>query len=336
MTSATASIALLFPGQASQYVGMGEELIAISPAAAEVMRLAEQITSLPLRELCARGALEDLTRTAVAQPAVVAVSIMAWEALKERLPDGFVGREIGFAAGHSVGEYAALVAAEALDAIQALELVQHRAALMAEACDQADGVMAAIMGLPAEAVRAACEQASHATRASAEVANLNAPGQVVISGDRAAVEEAGRLAREAGARRVLPINVGGPFHSRAMRPAGEAFGAYVNRADFRPARFPVVLNQTAFPTTDVDEIRRELVEQIWSPVRWVETLEAMSTRGCQRFIELGPGKVISGMAKRTVEGAQFLNVQDVASLRESLQALVGAEAAAMVPESVRQ
>lgn len=319
--SASASTALLFPGQASQYVGMGVELRALSPQAASCLEAAERATALPLSELCAAGPIEDLTRTEAAQPAVVVTSVMAWLALKERLTEVVVERPIGLCAGHSVGEYAALVAAGALEPAEALRLVDRRARLMAEACAAVDGTMAAVIGLHADAVRVACAEASRATGSSAETANLNALDQVVISGERRAVEEASRLAREAGARRVLPLNVAGPFHSRYMRGAGEAFATVVTRAAFQSPAFPIVLNQTAEPTTDVDEIRRELVEQIWSPVRWVESLERMWEQGCTRFIELGPGTVLSGLVRRTLHRATVLNVQDAASLEHALKAL---------------
>lgn len=315
--------ALLFPGQASQSVGMGKELAAASLRAAAVLRLAEEVTSLPLRRLCAEGPLEELTRTEVAQPAVVATSIMAWLALQERLPAGCAESLVGCVAGHSVGEYAALVAAGALEAGQALELVHQRARLMARACLAADGTMAAVIGIDAAPLIEVCRVASETTGRPVEVANLNAPGQIVISGHRTAIELAGRLARERGARRVLPLNVDGPFHSQAMRPAAEAFAPLVAQADLRPPRFPIVLNQTALPTTDVGEIRRELVEQIWSPVRWAESLETMWQQGCRRFVELGPGRVLTGLARRALEGAVALNVEDEASLRATAEALAG-------------
>ncbi|MBI4494272.1 MAG: ACP S-malonyltransferase [Chloroflexi bacterium] len=315
------TLALLFPGQASQQVGMGVELAALSPRAEAVLRTAEQVTSLPLRQLCASGPLEELTRTTVAQPAVVATSVMAWLALEERLPERALDRLVGCCAGHSVGEYAALVAAGALEAEHALDLVHHRARLMAEACAAVDGTMAAVLGLEASALVPLCTQASAETGQSVEVANLNAPDQVVLSGARPAVEAACRLARAAGARRALALNVAGPFHSRSMRPAGEAFAALVAAADLRVPRFPIVLNQTARPTTDVAEIRRELVEQTWSPVRWADSLQAMAAQGSTRFVELGPGKALAGLARRTVAGAAVFNVQDAASLRETLGAL---------------
>lgn len=313
--------ALLFPGQASQQVGMGVELSALSARAVDVLRTAEQVTRLPLAHLCERGPLEELTKTVVAQPAVVATSIMAWMTLQDSLPDGALEELAGCCAGHSVGEYAALVAAGALEVAQALELVCHRARLMAEACSAVDGTMAAVLSLEADALARVCERASEQAGQSVEVANLNAPDQVVISGERGAVELACRLAREAGARRTLPVNVAGPFHSRSMRPAADAFARYVAAANLHSPRFPVVLNQTATLTTDVADIRRELVEQIYSPVRWTDSLQRMADRGCERFLELGPGKVLAGLTRRTLPGAVVLNVQDAASLRETLAAL---------------
>ena len=314
-------LALLFPGQASQYVGMGVSLAARSTRAAAILRLAEDITDQPLGRLCAEGPLEALTRTVVAQPAVVATSIMAWVALEECLPAALLERLVACCAGHSVGEYAALVAAGALTAEEALKLVRRRAEAMEMACALVDGGMAAVFGLEASRLAEICVEASRLAGQGVEIANLNAPDQVVISGERSAVELACRLAREAGARRSVALNVAGPFHSRYMEPASTAFAPFVQQASLHPPRFPVVLNQTAAATRDVAEIRRELIEQIHSPVRWTETLLAIAGRGVTGFVELGPGKVLSGLARRAVEHAQVWNIQDEVSLTETAGAL---------------
>lgn len=318
---ASRNTALLFPGQASQYVGMGLELRAANAGADYVLRTAERVTGLQLGKLFTHGPLDQLTDTRVAQPAVVATSLMAWEALSATFEAPSLESRIGWCAGHSVGEYAALVVAGALRAEDALALVHERARLMAEACQAVDGTMVAVMGLDEAALVDVCDRASATTGHLVQIANLNAPEQVVLSGERRAVEEAMRLASKAGAKRCLPLNVAGPFHSEYMRPAAEAFAPVVARVELRAPRFPIVLNQTARPTRDPLEIRRELVEQIRSPVRWVDSMQQVAALGASYFVELGPGKVLAGLARRTVDGAIVLNVQDNASLAETVEGL---------------
>lgn len=314
-------VALLCPGQASQYVGMGADLRRLSPRAAALFASAERRLGLPLAEVCERGPEERLMATEFAQPAVVATSLAAWTVLQEAFAAAGLAPAPAFAAGHSVGELAALAVAGALTADDALDLVATRARAMAAACARVDGTMAAVIGLDPDRLVAICEQASAETGASVQVANLNAPDQTVISGERGAVARAGELARAAGARRVLPLKVGGPFHSVYMQPAIAPFGEHAERVAFRTPACPVVQNVTARPVTDPVALRRNLVAQLAAPVRWVETLQFLAAAGCDRFLEVGPGQVLSGLVRRTLPGATTLNVQDEASLQATVAAL---------------
>src|SRR5947209_3121407 len=264
---------------------MGNDLRAASAAANQLFELADRITGLPISELCASGPLERLTETDVAQPAVVTTSLAALAVLREQLDI-----DAAAVAGHSVGEYAAYVAADVFDAETALKLVRARAQAMAAACQLVDGSMAAVLGLAEEPLRAACASASH-NGSLVEIANLNAPGNLIVSGARDALERVEATAREAGARRVLPLNVSGPFHSVYMRPAASALASALKSASFRDASVPVVVNATAEVVQDAEALRQELEVQVYSPVRWVETLQQLARLGCDRFLEVGPGQV---------------------------------------------
>lgn len=303
-------VALLFPGQASQAVGMGSALRAASPAARALFDLADRVTGLPITQLCEEGPIERLTDTEIAQPAVVTVSLAALAYLRDQL-----GERLRYAAcaGHSVGELAACVGADALDEEGALRLVHKRAQAMMAACRQVDGTMAAVLGLDEAALAAACREASDAT-GSAEIANLNGPGQLVISGERQAVERAGALARRAGARRVVPLTVGGPFHSVYMRPAAEALRHAIQATTLRDAHTPLVLNVTGRQTTGEAEIREELQVQVYSPVRWADSLSRMAEMGCDRFLELGPGAVLTGLTRRALPNARATSFGEPATL----------------------
>lgn len=294
-------LALLFPGQASQTVGMGVDLRAASAAARRIFELADAITGLPITRLTEQGPLEALTETAVAQPAVVATSLAALEVLSEHAPV-----EAAAVAGHSVGEFSAYVAAGVIDAQTALELVHVRAQAMAAACSKVDGTMAAVIGLDEAAVVEVCQGASR-DGSSVELANLNAPGNLIVSGARDAIDRLTEIARQAGARRVLPLNVGGPFHSVYMRQASTPLRDALVRTTLHTARVPVVLNATARPATDPDVLRAELVRQVYSPVRWIETLRRLEALGCDHFLEVGPGTVLSGLVKRTLPDAHVSN-----------------------------
>ena len=289
---------------------MGADLIANSDNARRLFSLADTITGLPITRLCTEGPLERLTATDVAQPGVVVTSLAALAVLRERLPLQF-----GAVAGHSVGEYAACVAADVFDAETALKLVHERAQAMAAACAAVDGTMAAVIGLDEQPLREACAAASE-NGSSVQVANLNAPGNLIVSGARDALERLSVGAKAAGARRVLPLNVGGPFHSVYMRPAAQALSNVLNQVQFRAANVSVIANASAKPVQAAEELRLELAVQVYSPVRWIEALHELAAMGCDRFLEIGPGNVLAGLVRRTLPDA---NVASFGSL-ENLDA----------------
>jgi len=299
---------------------MGTDLREQSARARSLFAFADSVTGQPISRLCAEGPLERLTETHLAQPAVVVTSLAALAVLQEQLE-----LEPAAVAGHSVGEFAAYVAADVLDAEGALRLVQVRAQAMAEACTSVDGGMAAVIGLDEPALRAACVEASQQD-STVELANLNSPGQLVVSGAHDAIGRVSQTARARGARRVLPLNVGGPFHSVYMRPAAETLSRALAQTQFRHARIPVVLNTTAQPTQEPAQLRRELEVQVYSPVRWIETLHCLAELGCDRFLEVGPGQVLGGLVRRTLPQARvvsFGSLADLADARSLLEVAVG-------------
>ncbi len=300
---------------------MGASLYHSSSAARQLFVEADRATGLPLTQVCFEGPAGRLTDTAFAQPGVVAVSLAAAEALRERLAQGGARIDPICCAGHSVGELAALAFSGATGAADALRLVAARGRLMADASAVADGSMAAVLGMEEAALVEVCSRASAETGATVQVANLNAPGQVVISGNRRALARAGELAREAGARRVLELDVSGPFHSVYMEPAAEGFRPFVAATSIASPRVPIVLNVTARASNDADEIRHELVVQVTSPVRWSDSVKSMVELGCSAFVELGPGQVLSGLIKRIAKEALVLNVEDEESLRSTAEKL---------------
>jgi [acyl-carrier-protein] S-malonyltransferase len=311
------SYALLFPGQASQQVGMGADFRALSAAAREVFAAADLACNLPVSETITGGPIETLTETCYAQPAVVATSLAALAVLRARLDEVGVGAP-AFCAGHSVGELAALAAAGACTVDTALWLVARRSQLMAHACQQVDGTMAAVLGSEPSALDELCREASQATGTVVVLANLNAPDQLVVSGHRSAILW---LQDRHGARRVRMLKVGGPFHSPYMEMAGSRFGQAVAEAELSVAGVPIVLNQTASPTTDPAELRQELTTQLAAPVRWAESLQRMAAGGCNLFIEVGPGSVLAGLVRRTLPDARAINVSDAEGLEQAVTAL---------------
>jgi len=295
---------------------MGTDLRQQSLSAQRLFELADVLSGQPIVQLCSEGPLERLTQTEIAQPAVVVTSLAALAVLREELD-----LRPAAVAGHSVGEFAAYVAAGVLDAETALRLVQVRAQAMAAACSAVDGGMAAVIGLDEELLAAACAEASE-PGSTVEVANLNSPGQLVVSGARDAIERVSETARARGARRVLPLNVGGPFHSVYMRPAAERLTQALNETEFRAATVPVVINSTAQATQDQNELRRELAVQLYSPVRWIETVQRLAELGCDHFLEVGPGQVLSGLVPRTLPQARvahFEAMRDLDEVRSLLQ-----------------
>lgn len=298
---------------------MGVDFRRLNPAAAALFEAADQATGLRVSSVVNEGPLERLTDTAFAQPAVVATSLAALAALRERL--GTAQLAPAFCAGHSVGELAALAAAGSIDAETALGLVATRSRLMAEVCDGVNGSMAAVIGLDEGSLHQLCREASEASGETVELACVNAPDQLVVSGHQAALDWLQSEGPARGARRIIRLAVSGPFHSVYMRPAAAAFAKVVAAAELREPAVPVVLNQTARATLEPAEIRRELGEQIAAPVRWADSLRTMCDAGCTLFVEVGPGQVLAGLVRRTLPFATVVGVQDEASLEQAVVTL---------------
>jgi [acyl-carrier-protein] S-malonyltransferase len=292
------TVAWVFPGQGSQYVGMGLSLARHQPAAATVFDGADETLGFPLSELIFHGPDEELQQTANQQPAIVATSAAYLVALRDRglLP------EPAAVAGHSLGEYSALVAVDSLDLNDALTLVRRRGELMQQ---HGAGAMAAIIGLEPDAV------ADLAAEAGAEVANFNAPGQTTVSGRRETVATAMALAKERGARRVVQLPVSAAFHSSLMEPVVDGLRQLIEETAFREATVPLVTNVDATPIQHPDDLRRELLDQICASVRWIDVVERLHRDGVHTFIEVGPGKVLSGLIGRIARGAQTVAAEDL-------------------------
>jgi [acyl-carrier-protein] S-malonyltransferase len=302
-------VAFLFPGQGSQKVGMGWEFYEQYPQARTVFDHANLILGFDLAKLCFEGPEEVLRETENAQPALFTTSVAAWnclEALTERKPDAV--------AGHSVGEYAALVAAGTLDFEEGLRLVRTRGELMRDAARRSPGTMAAVLGLEAEEARQACDEARAAGAGLVSVANYNGGGQVVISGEVGAVEKASEIAKEKGAKRVIPLAVSGGFHSALMVTAGDALFPHLSKAAFRKPQVPIVSNVMARYVEMPDDLTGGLTMQVSGSVRWEESMRLLLADGIDTFIELGSGEVLSGLMRRIEKSARAVSVQDNESL----------------------
>ncbi len=329
----TTQVAFLFPGQGSQTIGMGADVFASSPAARRVFQAFDDTLGFALSTLCFNGPEETLRSTVNAQPAIVAVSLAYLAALQEALspPSSSWSSPLapGYSAGHSVGECAALVAAGALDLQSVAYLVSERGRLMHQEEIACPGGMAAIIGMDAEALQAICQEATEQTRRAISpithpgqgtvvVANYNAPGQIVISGEARALEAATALARARGAKRVIPLSVSGAFHSPVMAPAAANLARSIAETDIRAAAIPIISNITATPLNAASALRSELAEQVAASVQWTRTIEYLTGAGITTFFEIGPGQALTGMIKRIDRGARTINIGSVAEIEQAV------------------
>ena len=278
--------AYIFPGQGSQFPGMAKELYETNPAAREMLERANEILGFRITDIMFEGTAEDLKQTKVTQPAIFLHSVVLAKCLPDFEPE--------MVAGHSLGEFSALVAAGAMDFEEGLKLVSIRAQAMQKACETNPGAMAAVLMLDSETIERICEE----TEGIVVAANYNCDGQIVISGEKAAVDVACIRLKEAGARRALPLPVGGAFHSPLMEPARAELAEGIEKAVFKTPICPVYQNVTAKPSTDPTEIKANLLSQLTSPVRWTQSVQNMIADGADTFIELGPGKVLQGLVAK--------------------------------------
>lgn len=308
----SAPVAFLFPGQGSQSVGMGSALCARFPVARAVFDAADEALGFALSRLCFAGPLETLTLTENAQPALVTAS---WAVA--RVLDAEFGMRPAWVAGHSLGEFSALVAAGALRFEDAVRVVRERGRAMQAAVAPGVGAMAALLGLELAQVEEICAAAAGDEVVSP--ANLNGAGQIVIAGHAAAVERAIALAKERGARRALPLNVSAPFHCALMQPAAEHLATVLGEVELAPLTCPVISNVEARPCEDSARVRDLLVRQVTQPVRWEESMRVLAGLGCTTAIEAGPGKVLAGLVKRIAPEIRVLAGEDPEALRAGLE-----------------
>ncbi|MFM7818531.1 MAG: ACP S-malonyltransferase [Verrucomicrobiota bacterium] len=303
--------AFLFAGQGSQAIGMGKDLAAAFPTARARVNQADQILGYPLSQIAFEGPEDQLTRTENAQPAIYLVSWIAMELLQERVP----GLKADATAGLSLGEFTALAAAGVMTFEDGLRVVRARGRFMHEACEATRGGMAAIIGLDEAPTREVCEATG------VTLANLNCPGQIVISGELDRIPAAVEAAKAKGAKRAIPLTVAGAYHSPLMQSAQPRLAAELQSIPLQSPRVPVIANVTAQPHGSTTEIARLLVDQVTHPVRWEESIRCLLAQGFTRFIELGPGTALTGFLKRIDKTATVLNVADVASLDATAKAL---------------
>ncbi len=315
------SIAYIFPGQGSQFAGMGHELFEEFAAARDVFAEADDALGFSLSQLCFEGSEAALGLTENTQPAILTVSVAALRAMEA---EGFPRPE--FVAGHSLGEYSALVAAGSLSLSDAVRTVRARGRYMQEAVPVGVGAMAAIIGSDEKTVREACRDSTALEGEVCSPANINSPKQIVIAGNTTAVERAMELLKERGAKRAIKLPVSAPFHCALMQPAQDRLSADLERAEFADLRVPLVTNVDAVAIRSGREARVSLVRQVSSPVRWHESVKFLASAGVESFVEVGPGKVLSGLVRQIVSDVRCLNVADPASLEATRTALTETQA----------
>ncbi|PWA13471.1 [acyl-carrier-protein] S-malonyltransferase [Pueribacillus theae] len=310
--------AFIFPGQGSQTVGMGKQLAEEFKVAKERFDLADERLQLELSEIIFNGPMEKLKMTENTQPALLTTSIAVLEVLKE------YGIKADYAAGHSLGEYSALVAAGAVSFSDAVYAVRQRGLFMEEAVPAGQGAMAAVLGMDREKLTQVTEEVTEGGDL-VQLANLNCPGQIAISGTAAGVEKASKVAKEQGARRVIPLEVSGPFHSNLMKPAAEKMKPILDEISIQDAEIPVIANVTAKEMTEASDIKAKLIEQIYSPVLWEDTVRRLLELGVDTFVEIGPGNVLSGLVRKIDRSVKTMAIGDKDSLLKALDSLKGDE-----------
>ncbi|KUK40349.1 MAG: Malonyl CoA-acyl carrier protein transacylase [Synergistales bacterium 54_24] len=311
--------AIIFPGQGAQEVGMGKEFFDEFKEAREVLELADEVLSFRLSRLIFEGPEAELQKTEFTQPAIMAVSIASFNVFSSLTPGGVSPL---FVAGHSLGEYTALVAAQALSLEEGLRLVRLRGQLMQEAVPVGEGAMAAIIGLDESVIVEICKAASKGGKVC-EVANYNSAQQLVISGHAAAVAEAMEAAKKAGAKRAVPLRVSAPFHCSLMRPVADTLSRAFEACSWRRPIWPLVANATATPVTEIGEIQDALRRQTYSPVLWRDSIQFMAKSGASAFIEAAPGNILSGLLRGCVSGVESYNLKDIKSLEKTLDFIKG-------------
>lgn len=304
-------LAFMFPGQGAQTVGMGRDFFENYDVAKQRFKEADEALGYSIRDMCFNGPAEDLKLTANTQPAILTMSVIAYEILKEH------GIEPAIAGGHSLGEYSALVAAGVLDFQDAVLLVHKRGQFMQEAVPVGEGGMAAIIGLGDEVITEACEKAAKEAGA-VQAVNFNCPGQTVIAGATKGVEKAVELLKEAGAKKAVILSVSAPFHSTLMKPAAERLAAELDKVEIRDAKFPVVANVNGKMEREADEIKKNLVAQAASPVLWIQCVNTMKESGADTYVEAGPGKTLCGFNRRIDKALTSMHVEGMESLKKTL------------------
>lgn len=302
------ALAIVFPGQGSQYSGMGLDFYNSNEKAKSIFDSADKFFGGGLLDVMFKGTEEDLKKTDFTQPAIFTMSVAIFEAIKENL-----GKPLFFA-GHSLGEYSALFAAGAFDLETAIKLVKLRGTLMQQASEKVKSGMAAVLGLDLEKIKQLCERAKSFGYIS--VANYNCPGQIVVSGEISAIEAAEQIAKELGAKRYIKLSVAGAFHSALMQPAADVFKEKINDFTIKDIETPVVVNYTAKEVKKSSEIKEAMINQITSSVRWIESIEYISSKSVDKYVEIGPGSVLSGLIKKIDKSAKIYNIDKLSDINK--------------------